>query len=735
MRENKAYRLKLVNAIDNIISRGFSTLVLALLVVTLIVVAIAGAIYVAFRPTDDMSVIEALWTAFGYISSPQLPPFSDTADVVIYAVVTFFIVVIGLLVTSSLIGIINNALSDYYENLQRGFSPVLEEDHFVIIGFNDTVNILLDELTKAFDEKEKWSLVFIDGKLDRKSMEQHLENYLGLSLKRFTKQQNCKILCRCGDPHNTEDLRRYAVDRAKAVIINEYEDPIILKDLLAVSSLIRMSDCANDPEKQPAIVCAFNDEQYASAARCIGNQNLRVLSLSSTLADMVAKTCYQPGVSYIISDLYDFDGSELYMKSFPSLTGKHFDELTMLFGASIPIGICRPDARADYGVDIIVNRPGLGNPIFVQDSYEALMTLQEDDRLIFLATGKNELVLKSDSCELGPTEDYVCGKHVSSRETNRILVLGYDETFDSTVANLASHYWENSSSPEDTNCYIKLIYRNKREARAMIARQRFLDGKISRDLACEEIEQAHGVNSSMQKIKDIRFGTTQISFHCARQNHFDLPLLESILFSGEDFKHIVVLSDLSTAKEEADTETLLTLLYLRAISENAKHGVYGEQRLVSFHITSEIQNMENINLAYNEYVSDYIISWKFIASLQVQIAVDKNLYAILRDLLKSGRADIRLEPLSHFVRAGFFEDAAGAGAGAGAGGAGAGGAPVDLDQIAQLMRDIEDVAEKRLLLGYKRSDGSFVLNPERDSEGRRIAYLDRDDLLVIMANT
>jgi len=550
-------------------------------------------------------------------------------------------------------------------------------------------------------------------------MEQRLENHLGLPLKKFQKQQDCKIICRCGNPHNTEDLRRYGVDRARAVIINNYDDQLILKSLLAISSLLRTSPNSQDPEKQPVIVCAFRDEQYAAAARYVGNErNLRVLSLSSTLADIIAKTCYQPGLSLIISDLFGFEGSEFYMKQFPSLAGRHFDEITTFFGSSIPVGICRQKPENFHGIDIIVNKPSVSGSLLEQDKYDEQMTVQETDKIILLAVDTNALIQVTDEAPVLSFDDYQYGRHLSDRETNRILVLGYDESFDATVLGLGAHYAKHAMGSDDTNCYVKLVYRTKREGRALTSRQRFLSGETARGVPCIELEQAHGFDSSLTRIKDIQLGTTQIAYLCARQDNFNLHLLESILLSGEQFNHIVVLSDLSSTKEDADTETLLTLLYLRAITENLKQGVYGDRDLSTFNITSEIQNVENINLAYNEYVSDYIISWKFVASLQAQIATNKDLYELLRDILKSGRADIQLEPIGRFVKPQLFEK----------------DGLVDLDVISHMMRSVTEISEKRLLLGFMRSDGSYELTPVRDSQGRRLVRLGPDDSLIVMAN-
>lgn len=707
-------KLRLANHIDNILSRGFVSLIIALVIVAFVVVLIAGLAYIVLVPDSSMSIGEAFWTAFAYTTNPELPAFGEVSDFASYAAITFVVVIVGLLATSALIGIITTALSSYYENLQRGFSPVLEDGHIAIVGFNDNVQILISEFCESHEGYHDQSLVFVDDQLTREEMERRIEAYLGMSIHRFKKKTGCRVICRNGDLRDVEDLRRCAVSRAKAVIINDFDDSLILKTLLAVSSLLRQMD----PADRPTVVCTFREEQFARAAFHVGSEgNLRVLSLSNTLSNLIAKTCYQPGLSHVLSELYSYEGSEFYIVDAGEFAGEHFDSLLARFEQAIPVGICRPNAALACGADIILNAPQDVGP----EEYDRIMTLRESDSLVMLSPdrgGLSALRERADAYEVGTSLEaaWNCTPQIG-REEKSILVLGYDETFDRTIINLAKYYQKTTLEEDEPNCSIKLLYRNKREARVMEARQRFLKTYARYGVTVAEEEASHGSDSASRPIKDIKVASTVVSFQCAGFDCIDLPVLEAVFLSGEHFDHVIVLSDLKMSREEADTETLLTLLYLRAIAENARNGVYGENAIHPFNITSEIQNMENIDLAYNEYVSDYIISWKFVASLQMQIAEHRHLYKILRDLLKPRGSEVQLEPVTRYVREDAFE----------------GEIDIDFDELSVRLRQFPDVADKRVLLGcLKSSTSKHYLCPPRGDDGKRIMRLGSGDMLIVV---
>lgn len=705
------------NLADNMISRGFSSLILFLALATLAIVVASGFAYYILAPGSEMSLGESFWTAFSFTTNPELPAFSDASKTVTYAVITFVVVIAGLLVTSALVGIIATALSTYYENLQRGFSPVLSEGHISILGFNDNVQVFIEELCEAHDKDNPVEIMFMDDKLSREEMEIQLSSAAGISLKQLKKEHGCTVICRNGNMHDLDDLRRCAVDKSKAIIINDYADSAILKTLLAVTSLLR-SNSIEDADSAPTIVCAFREEQFARAAFHAGHEKiLRVLSLSDTLSNLIAKTCYQPGLSNILAELYSQEGSEFYVREAGPFIGRNFDDLTNEFETAIPIGICRPSDDQVCGYDIILNEPS--EPSI---PYDQTMRIKDGDFLIVLAKDPESSERLRRIGAADEIKDYPLRDTSEDQvEPKRILVLGYDETFDKTILNLARYYTEHWNG-NDSNCHIKLLYRIKREQRVLQARKRFVEEYNNKnDQIIKYLDSAHGTDNNGNPLQDIEIGSTIVSFQCSHSNYLDLPVLEKVFLGGEQFDHVIVLSDLQLGHEEADTEMLLTLLYLKAIADNARKGLYGKNAIKPFYITSEIQNMENVNIAYNEYVSDYIISWKFIAALQVQISENRHIYKIMRDLLKSGGSEIQLEHIKKYLKMPDDPNER---------------LEIDFDRLAQTLRDVPNFSKKRVLLGYLDvQTGKHVLCPDRNADGRRMVKLAKDDMLIVIKTT
>ncbi|MBQ9041679.1 MAG: hypothetical protein IJ111_02560 [Eggerthellaceae bacterium] len=709
-------RFRLANFLDNLLSRGFASLAWALFIAALVIVLISAFAYFLFCNETGMTVGEAFYSAFAYTINPELPEFSDASMGHGRMAITVVVVIIGLLVTSALVGIITTALTTFYEGLQRGFSPVLETGHIVIVGFNENVQTIIRELRLGHEGDRGQCFVVLDDKMTREEMERRLSGFVGASLSKFEKRTGCRIVCRNAELRQVDDLRRCAVERAHSVIINDYDDALILKTLLAVASLMREEKVANPDFVLPTTVCTFRESQFARAAEHAAEaSSLRILSLSDTLSNLIAKTCYQPGLSSVLSEIYSYEGSELYIRPADDCVGMRFDELAGRFHEAVPLGICRAagSSATNGALDVIMNIPSDVSAA----AYDEAMTIREGDELVMLShDGRDmDLLPPADGDVVFPEFEFDQNRELREA-SNQILVVGYDETFDQTIVNLARYYSAVRPAGEPINCTIKLLYRIKREPRVMAARQRFLSQGIE-DIPVRELETTHGSNSKGNANTDIEILSTRVEFQCAMSDVIDLPVLEGVFFSGERFSHVIVLSDLKMNQEDADTETLLTLLYLKAIAENARSGDYGESHLAPFRITSEIQNMDNVDLAYNEYVSDYIISWKFIAALQVQIAESGHRYRILQDLLRPGGADIQLESADLYLPCEHLD----------------GQTPVDFDRLARHLRSPLDPKEKRVLLGYvDMATGTHHLCPMRGADGKKIVRLGPADMLIII---
>lgn len=110
------------------------------------------------------------------------------------------------------------------------------------------------------------------------------------------------------------------------------------------------------------------------------------------------------------------------------------------------------------------------------------------------------------------------------------------------------------------------------------------------------------------------------------------------------FDHVVVLSYPYEDIQEADTKTLIALIYLRKLFEDSDKVL---------NVVSEMRDLKNRDLAYVRQADDFIVSDKLISLLIAQFAENNDLRKVYYELFHTGvGAQIALLPASNFVQLG-----------------------------------------------------------------------------------
>lgn len=111
-----------------------------------------------------------------------------------------------------------------------------------------------------------------------------------------------------------------------------------------------------------------------------------------------------------------------------------------------------------------------------------------------------------------------------------------------------------------------------------------------------------------------------------------------------EFNHIIVLADReSRTSEQADARTLLILLNLRELLKGAPK---------TPNIVSEMLNDQNRELAESASPDDFIVSEKLISNLISEITEDSAISPVIRAVLSSDGAQVKLQPAECFVTLG-----------------------------------------------------------------------------------
>lgn len=313
---------------DNTLSSGTTAMVLWLTVATvllILVIATAAAIGEVQADGSELSFGEALWSTL----MRTLDPGTMGGDVGWpLRIASLSATIGGILIVSSLIGLLASGISDRVAELRRGRSPVLETGHTLILGWSPKVFPIVSELTVA-NESEGGGAVVVLAATDKDEMERLLDA-------RVKDRKGTRIVCRNGVPFEPIDIAIARPEAAKSVIVlnpgTDDGDAEVVKTALA---LIRTMPAG----RTIPIVAEIGDAFTAAALRDGTGGAVSVVRSTSIIARVTAQVCRQPGLSDVYQELFDFAGDEIYFAPADGLAGKTFGVALQSFEKAVPLGL------------------------------------------------------------------------------------------------------------------------------------------------------------------------------------------------------------------------------------------------------------------------------------------------------------------------------------------------------------------------------------------------------------
>lgn len=132
----------------------------------------------------------------------------------------------------------------------------------------------------------------------------------------------------------------------------------------------------------------------------------------------------------------------------------------------------------------------------------------------------------------------------------------------------------------------------------------------------------------------------------SRGDTTDRALLDSLDLAS--FDHVIIQSYSDALDpQQADARTLISLLHLRNIREKSGY---------SFSIVSEMLDDRNRELAEVTHADDFIVSDKLISLMLAQVAENRELKAVFRDLFDPDGSEVYIRPASMYVKTGVAMD-------------------------------------------------------------------------------
>src|SRR5215218_3349865 len=315
----------------------------------------------------------------------------------------------GILVFSTLIGVIFTGIDHKLADLRKGRSFVVERGHTVIYGWSPEIFPVVAELVKA-NESRRRACIAILAERDKVEMEDEVRARVG-------RTGNTRVVCRTGDPINIDDVEIVNPNQARSIVVLPPEDEEA--DSRVIKTVLALTNNPNRREEPYHIVSRIGKPEYLGVARMVGRGELRLVAVDDLIARITAQTCRQSGLSVVYTDLLDFGGDEIYFTSEPRLAGITFGEALTAYERCSVIGIRKKDGHIEV------------NP-------QADTEISPDDEIVLIAEDDSTIALSEHQV---PEFDASALRKPPSREPRpeRTLILGWNDRAPTIVAELDNY--------------------------------------------------------------------------------------------------------------------------------------------------------------------------------------------------------------------------------------------------------------------------------------------------------
>ncbi len=356
---------------DNYMSHGSSAMLTGLFILSaLIILIVAALVKLTNTAPEGASFLQVAWMGLlrtldsGTMGGDTGSPFF----LLMMLVVTFG----GIFVVSALIGIINNGIEDKMDELRKGRSAVIENDHTIILGWTPQIFTIVSELVLANESRKSGAVIVILADQDKVEMEDAISE-------RIPDTKNTRVICRTGSPIDLTDLEISSPHTARSIIIlAEGADP----DTSVIKATLAITNNPNRREEPYHVVTQIRDPKTLDVIKMISAKDVvQPILTNDLIARVVAQTSRQSGLSLVYTELMDFSGDEIYFKHEPSLSGKTYGDALLAFEKSTLMGIRKVDGTMAMSPSMDT-RIQSGDQIFVLAEDEDKIDLVDPARVI-----------------------------------------------------------------------------------------------------------------------------------------------------------------------------------------------------------------------------------------------------------------------------------------------------------------------------------------------------------------
>lgn len=312
--------------------RGSWPVLVAVGWLTLLVVLASTAILVVTNSTFTTEHSRALAERFWQSLLRVIDPGTVASDVgwgprLLSLMVTFS----GILLFGTLIGTISATMQTRLATLRRGRAIVLESDHLVILGWSPWIDVLIQDLALAGDQRRPSSIVVLADE-DKAMMDDALHAVTG-------GRRGPRLICRHGDPTLASELARVNIREARIVVAVGSETPT--SDATVASTILAVGVACGGFSTR-TIVAEVDDPAAAETLTRACDGEVQVLG-DDVIADALAAWMVKPDTAGLLQELLSFEHVKLALCELPEARGRPFVSVVGAVEHACPIGIRRAD--------------------------------------------------------------------------------------------------------------------------------------------------------------------------------------------------------------------------------------------------------------------------------------------------------------------------------------------------------------------------------------------------------
>lgn len=363
---------------ENTMSKGPAGVIKWLALVSLFMVLVLGLLILVFGikgslepEAEKLGFIEGAWQSLmATLDSGTMGGDQGWA----FRIVRFTATLGGIFVISILIGTISSGIDEKLEELKKGRSRVLENNHTLILGWSDKIFTIISEIIEANSNQKKPRIVILADR-DKGEMEDDIRS-------KIEDFKNTTVIIRSGSPLELSDIAIVNPNAARSVIVLANEEANA--DIYVIKTVLALTNGKNRKKEAFNIVAEIKDPKNMEAADLVGNNEAAFVLSSDLISRITAQTCRQSGLSLVYSELLQFEGDEIYFQQEPKLAGKTFKDVLFAYENSAVIGILNNKEK------VLIN-PTMDT---VFNNGDSVIAISEDDYTIKLS-GKTTFDIKN----------------------------------------------------------------------------------------------------------------------------------------------------------------------------------------------------------------------------------------------------------------------------------------------------------------------------------------------------